>query len=59
MQKWTWLISYYCYRYLVFVAVFGPIFVIISFILAGTEVTETSNSVTLEMSLSILFYLGY
>ena len=44
---------------MVFIAIFGAIFTIISLVLAGTEETYTSNSVTVEISLTVLFYLGY
>ena len=42
-----------------FITIFGSIWTIISLVLAGTEETNTSNSLTIEIALTVMFYLGY
>ena len=58
-MKWAWLISMNAWKYTVFIAVLGPIWIIIALVIAGTEAQKEVNAVTWEISWTILIYMMY
>ena len=59
VMKWAWLISMNAWKYTVFIAVLGPIWIIIALVIAGTEAQKEVNAVTWEISWTILIYMMY
>ena len=58
IMKYTWMVSWYAWRYGAFITVGGPIWVIISFILYGADKRKYDNGVTGEVAAIITIYLA-